>query len=435
MSVLTKNGTGSVDGQFLKILKQKFINKVIEDFGDTYLPIRNNDFESINLTALIGAILKKNKESIPENKLKEYLVSEQTLRRIFEERDKETTFQQTTRNFLSLYIGYQNYQDFLEKADFATTTKRETRNWRNLGIGFLLIGLLGVIVFVWNRRVLSEPVKGKLTKVVFESTQAPITAKFSYSFNHLNFNRAILEYSLWGKRDTLELDKTKKTASVCFMHPTVRMVRLVVDGKVLDSLKVVVPSDGWVSGYEEINYLPAEQWKKNGVAHISKEALPNAVKEQSTYYSFVKKVANFDKNLSCDAMIFETRLKNPVAEGGISCNDASVVITGEKNKLLVNLTQKGCSHYAYVRLPDASFEGKIHDLSKLGVNLDEFVQLKLVVKNKKLQVFLDNQLAFQTNYSDSLGLLQAVYIGFKGLGSVDNIKISDNKRVLEEENF
>ncbi len=87
MSVLTKNGTGAVDGQFLKILKQKFINKVIEDFGDTYLPIRNNDFESINLTALIGIILKKNKESIPENKLKEYLVSEQTLRRIFEERD------------------------------------------------------------------------------------------------------------------------------------------------------------------------------------------------------------------------------------------------------------------------------------------------------------------------------------------------------------
>ncbi len=102
---------------------------------------------------------------------------------------------------------------------------------------------------------------------------------------------------------------------------------------------------------------------------------------------------------------------------------------------MVNITQKGCSHYAYVRLPDASFEGKTHDLSKLGVNLDEFVQLKLVVKNKKLQVFLDNQLAFQTNYSDSLGLLQAVYIGFKGLGSVDNIKISDNKRVLEEENF
>ena len=89
-----------VEGQRLKTLRQKFIEKVIEDFGDAYLPIRKNDFESINLSALVGAILKSNKERIPEQKLREFLVSEQTLRRIFEERNKETTFQQTTRNFL-----------------------------------------------------------------------------------------------------------------------------------------------------------------------------------------------------------------------------------------------------------------------------------------------------------------------------------------------
>lgn len=424
-----------MDIQLLKILKQKFIEKVIEDFGDSYLPIKKNDFESINLTALVGAILKKNRESIPENKLKEYLVSEQTLRRIFEERDKETTFQQTTRNFLSLYIGYLNYQDFLDKADFSSKPKTETRNWRSFGIGVLLLGLFVVIGFVWKKKILSEPLTGNLTKVVFESTKAPITVKFSYDFNHLNFNRAILEYSLWGKKDTLELDKTKKTASVCFMHPTVRMVRLVADGKVLDSVKVVVPSDGWVSGYEEINYLPAEQWKKNGVAHIPKEVVPNAVREQSTYYSFIKKVANFDRNLLADEMIFETRLKNPVSEGGISCNDVSVVISGEKHKFLLNLTQKGCSHYAYVHLPNQIFEGKTHDLSKLGVNLDEFVRVKVIFKAKKMTLFINETLAFSSDYSGNFGKLQAAFIGFKGLGSVDYIKISDNNKVLEEENF
>lgn len=426
-----------MDIQLLKILKQKFIEKVIEDFGDTYLPIKKNDFESINLTALVGAILKKNKGSIPENKLKEYLVSEQTLRRIFEERNKETTFQQTTRNFLSLYIGYQNYQDFLDNADFTTTPNQKTRNWRSLGIGFLVIGLIIVIGFVWKKKTLNDTLEGKLTRVVFESNKAPITAKFSYKFNHLNFNRAILDYSLLGKRDTLELDKAKRSASVCFMHPTVRMVRLVADGKILDSMKVVVPSDGWVSGYEAINYLPAEQWKKNGVAHISKETLPEAVREQATYYSFVKKVANFDKNLTCDEMVFETRLKNPISEGGINCNDVSVVITGEKHKFLLNLTQKGCSHYAYVHLPNRIFEGETHDLSKLGVNLDDFVQVKIVFKAKKMTLFINEAFAFESNYSGDLGKLQAAFIGFKGLGTTDFVKISDatTAKILEEEDF
>lgn len=427
---------GDEEIQQLKYLKRKFIEKVIVDFGDNYIPIKKNDFESINLSALVSAILKTNRGKIPENKLKEYLVSEQTLRRIFEERDKDTTFQQTTRNFLSLYLGFQSYQDFLANTDFKQKHTYELWNWQPIGISILLIGLISVLFFVWKNNLKNKPISGKLLKAFFESNKAPITVKFDYEFNSNDFEYAYLDYSIWhNRKDTLTLDKNTKSASVCFMHPTVRMVRLVADGKILDSMKVVVPSDGWVSGYEEINYLPPVQWEKNGVAHISKEALPNAVKEQPIYYSFIKKVANFDKNLSCDSMVFEIRLKNPVSEGGISCNDVSVVITGEKNKLLLNLTQKGCSHYAYVRLPNASFEGKTHDLSKLGVNLDEFVQLKLVVNNKKLQIFLDNQLAFQTNYSDNLGLLQAAYIGFKGLGSVDYIKISDNKKLLEEENF
>lgn len=424
-----------VDGQQLKTLRQKFIEKVIEDFGNSYLPIRKNDFESINLSALVGAILKKNKEKIPEHKLKEFLVSEQTLRRIFEERDKETTFQQTTRNFLSLYIGYQNYQDFLQNADFTNTTPKGNLHWQKTGVVVLLLGLLITIGFVWRNKILSNSIEGKLTKVFFESNKAPITVRFSYQFNHLNFEHAMLDYSLWRKKDTLELNKTRKSASVCFMHPTVRTVRLVVDGNILDSTKVIIPSDGWVCGYEEINYLPSEQWRKNGVAHIAKEDLPDVVREQAVYYSFIKKVANFDKNLSCDEMVFETRLKNPISEGGINCNDVSVVFTGENHKFLLNLTQKGCSHYAYVHLPDKIIEGESNDLSKLGINLDEFVRLKIVFKGKKLQIFINDQLAFQTNYVKSLGKMQATYIGFKGLGSVDYVKILDRNQLLENEDF
>ncbi|MFY7910305.1 MAG: hypothetical protein ACOVO2_12155 [Emticicia sp.] len=425
-----------MDIHFLSILRQKFIEKVIQDFGDSYLPIKKNDFESINLTALVGVILKKNRENIPENKLKDYLVSDQTLRRIFEERDKETSFQQATRNFLALYLGYKNYQDFLENADFTVIENKQTPNWRSIGIIFLIIGLLTMIGYVWRKKYLNGPLKGKLEIVTYENTKAPMTAKFSYNFNHLNFDKAYLDYSLWsGEKDTVELDKSKNKVSICFMHPTVRRVKLVADGKILDSLKVVVPSVGWVSGYEAINYLPSELWKKNGVAHISKEYLPKAVKDLPTYYSFVKKVSNFDRKLVGDDMIYETRFKNPVAEGGINCNDVVVGFTCENHNFAINFTQKGCSHFAYVVLGNTKVEGKTSDLSKLGINLDNYVQLKIVFKDKQVHIFIDEQLVFHSNFSEKLGLLQASYIGFKGLGSVDYIKFSKNNQVLEEENF
>lgn len=427
----------AVDGQLLKILRQKFIDKVIEDFGDIYLPIQKNDFESINLSALVGAILKKNKVNIPENKLKEYLVSEQTLRRIFEEREKETTFQQTTRNFLSLYIGYQNFQDFTENADFSIQPDTKTTPWQTIGISILVIGLLIILGFVWKNKLVAEPIEGNITKTILESNKAPITVRFNYKFNHHNFGRAVLDYTLWGKKDTLGLDKNKQTASICFMHPTVRTVRLVADGKVLDSTKVIIPSDGWVAGYEEIFYLQPNQWKKNGVAHISKDDLPDNVKQQSAYYSFIKKVSNFKGEPSCDNLIFETRLKNPVSEGGINCNDVSIVLTGEKHKFLLNLTQKGCSYYSYIRLGSKEFNGKNHDLTKIGVNLDEFVHLKMIFKDRQLFIYVDEVLVFKTPYVDDLGKLEAAFIGFKGTGTTDFVKISDaiNAKILEEEGF
>lgn len=429
-----------MESQQLKVLRRKFIEKVIEDFGEAYLPIQKNDFESINLSALVGAILKKNRAKIPEYKLKEFLVSEQTLRRIFEERDKETTFQQTTRNFLSLYIGFQNYPDFLENTDFSDkapqgTLHWGTSNWRLIGITVLVMSLLITIGFVWRNKFVNPSIKGKITKVILESNEAPITVRFNYKFNHLDFKRAILDYRILGNKDTIEIDKTKQSASVCFMHPTVRTIRLVADGKVLDSTKVIIPSNGWVAGYEEVHYLPPHQWKKNGVAHISKDDLLDNIREQSIYYSFIKKVGNFDKKLSCDEMVFETRLKNPISEGGISCNDISIVFTGEKHKFLLNLTQKGCSHYAYVRFSNKIIEGKSNNLSKLGINLDEFVRLRIILKDKKLQIYTDDQLIFQTNYTDNLGKMQAAYIGFKGLGSVDYVKIFSEKKVVEWEDF
>lgn len=421
----------------LKILKLKFIEKVIEDFSDDYLPIKKNDFESINLSALVSAVLKKNKEKIPDHKLREFLVSEQTLRRIFEERDKDTTFQQTTRNFLSLYIGYQNFQDFVKNTDFTIQPTTKGTPWRTIGISVLMIGLLITIAFVWKNKLLNKPTAGKITKVILESTKAPITVRFNYKFNHLNFGRAVLDYTLWGRSDTLGLEKTKQSASVCFMHPTVRTVRLVADGKVLDSTKVIIPSDGWVAGYEEIFYLEPSLWKKSGVAHISKDDLPDNVKQQSTYYSFIKKVSNFKKEPSCDNLIFETRLKNPVSEGGIICNDVSIVLTGEKHKFLLNLTEKGCSHYAYIRLGNKEFDGKSYDLKKLGLNLDEFTNLKMIFKEHQLLIYINEQLAFKTPYADNLGKLEAAFIGFKGLGTTDYVKISDatNAKILEEEGF
>ena len=427
----------ATDVQLLKTLRGKFIDKVIEDFGDVYLPIQKNDFESINLSALVGAILKKNKENIPENKLKEYLVSEQTLRRIFEEREKETTFQQTTRNFLSLYIGYQNFQDFTENADFSIQPNAKTIPWQTIGISVLVIGLLITIGFVWKNKLVGEPIEGKITKRVLESNKAPITVRFYYKFNHLDFGRAVLNYTLWGKKDTLELDKNKQAASICFMHPTVRTVRLVADGKVLDSTKVIIPSDGWVAGYEEIFYLQPSQWKKNGVAHISKDDLPDNIKQQPAYYSFIKKVSNFKGEPSCDNLVFETRLKNPVSEGGINCNDVSIVLTGEKHKFLLNLTQKGCSYYSYIRLGSKEFNGKNHDLKKIGVNLDEFVNLKMIFKDHQLLIYINEQLVFKTPYTDGLGKLEAAFIGFKGTGTTDFVRISDaiNAKILEEEGF
>ncbi|WP_305953246.1 hypothetical protein [Emticicia oligotrophica] len=420
-------------------MKRKFIEKVIADFGDDYQPIRKNDFESINLSALITAILKKNRGGIPEQKLKDYLVSEQTLRRIFEERDKDTTFQQATRNFLSLYIGFQNYQDFIDNANFEENLPQKNFNWPlisiivGFGVLFLMLG------FIWSKKTLVEAAKGKITNVTLESDKAPITVKFDYQLKNIeDVEKVYLDYSANSRSiDTTLLSPQKNTASVCFIHPTIRTVKLMADNRKLDSIKVIIPSEGWVAGYEEIFYLNSTQWKKNGVAHIQKEDLIEEVRNKSTYYSFLKKVSNFNGSPSTDEISFEAKVKNPSSEGGIVCNDISFELIGEDDKIQLNLTKKGCSHYSYIHYPNKKIKGATHDLQKLGINLDEFVDVKIVTHQMKLEIFIDNELVYQTNYDERLGKLNAIYIGFRGLGTIDYIKLSNpiTNKLLEVENF
>ena len=433
-------------------LKKQFINKVINNWEKKYPSIKNHDFKNINLAGLVDEVLEEIdalivKEIKDSSAKKNYQIGALTLRRIFENTDKHIAFQTPTKNGLALYLGNKSYNDFIKKEETTIDIPDESishqekiiaieKKKKLIPIFFVgLFACISMVIFIVQKK--ARPIihtKPRITKVTLENNQAPMTANLEYDLGNLDFKNAHLDYNLNFrlKSDTMSLDTTKKNVSIYFLHPTSRFVRLMIDNKCVDSVKIIVPSDGWVAGYDYIYYVDKSKWKKNHEAHISESDVLPSVRERDFYYSFIKKVAGFEQ-INCDNFNVETSLKNP----GPLCNDMNVVLIGSENKLELNFTQNGCSYYSYLRLPGKELEGKTYDLKNLTVNTNEFTKIRVSLNNQKAAIFIADKMIFATNYDKKLGDLEAIYIGFLGLGTVQYVKLTDalNHKTLELEEF
>jgi len=82
-----------------------------------------------------------------------------------------------------------------------------------------------------------------------------------------------------------------------------------------------------------------------------------------------------------------------------------------------------------LKLGDKIVEGKSNDLSKFGTDLSLWTPIRVETKNKKLKIFLHDQLIREEEYPNDAGEVVGLRFGFRGAGAVDHIKLVNDKGV------
>jgi hypothetical protein len=77
--------------------------------------------------------------------------------------------------------------------------------------------------------------------------------------------------------------------------------------------------------------------------------------------------------------------------------------------------------------------GKKKDLSAFGVDFSSFVKIRILSKEGKANVFINNKLAYIVDQGITRSQIIGIDIAFQGTGSVDYVKLQNQKVKFDEE--
>ena len=214
--------------------------------------------------------------------------------------------------------------------------------------------------------------------------------------------------------------------------------------KIQDSLKVI--DWGWpfnTNGFiiyphyvrlDNEKTIPFDfPFQNKGIIHVNpqKYITDGLIKNPDDFDFLFQKIQDF--GIDADNMIIEARVKDPQNEGGLACFDTGIALHGDNDGsiggLTFNLLQVGCTKYARILVGETEVgyntKNPNYPLSTVGLDLDNWVTVKLFIKNNILQIFADNKLLVSLPYKGYVGELKFIQVAFRGSGSMDWINITN----------
>ncbi|TDB67874.1 hypothetical protein [Arundinibacter roseus] len=443
---------GSLRKKVEAVLQKQWINEW-SSFGPSYATVtqKTKFYEALSNTLLVVYHAR-----YPNTSAGERTISRDTVRRFL--LDNYTgKFYEQNKDLFAVFAGYDSWKDFVDKSSASsippppvevateeipapplpipTESKSQNWIWGLLAVTWFLASLTAYF-FVRPDQAPSvnsnAPVLSQINlRIVSASNaqKAPSLIKFAYDLGENSYDSAFINFGD-GKKI---LSSPSGTVSQLFFHPKVTLahIRIVKNGKnFVKSFQIPIKTDHWQAQIGKSLFFPADKIIQGNTLHLPLSQLPfQTIKEDFyTQYSYVQPFT-----CSMDTMVFEARIKNPMKEGGISCFDSEIALIGNsENKLsslAFNLLHPSCIQYGYLKIADTQvgYDHANQQLGKLlpalGVDLSDWITVKVVCKNKVAELYVNEKLRHRQPYEGQIGELQAISLQFKGTGFVDWVQL------------
>ncbi|MCU0326251.1 MAG: hypothetical protein MUF45_13500 [Spirosomaceae bacterium] len=382
---------------------------------------QNQDFEELS-----ERIFEKTKVSL----------SSSTLKRIWGKVKYDGSPNLATLNALAQFAGFDNWRELKKAVDGplqATESKDEIvikikpKNvFRRFRWAFLAGSFMVLIGILWafqqrekkleysNIRFMSKPV----------TLGVPNTVVFEYNAVDSNADSVFIQQS-WDPKRRYRVNKNLHEYTSTYYTPGYFKAKLILNDSIVKEHDLFIESNGWLGTVEQEKIpIYIAQPQKNGVISITENDLANQniqLKDKPVWVNLYNVSA---KNVvSSDAFAFETELKNTFAKGEGVCQQSKVWLLGSDGIIAIPLSIKGCVGELYMTIADKQIDGKTQNLSAFGVDFSDWVKVKCIAQNQKIQVFINNALAYQGDYKQNIGKIVGTRIRFMGTGEVKNINL------------
>lgn len=363
-----------------------------------------------------------------------------TLKRLWGKVRYESKPTPTTLNTLAQYLGYENWRSFRvsEEATRGNVTvtpqKKKKQPWWAL---LLLIPLIGATLLLMpGSKKKVDPALFSFTSKKVVDAGVPNTVVFDYDATSASADDSIFVQQSWDKRLSRQVRHDQRQHTSIYYYPGFFEAKLVVNGQVVKEHNLLIKTDGWLPLVEQPGtpvYFKGEDAIHDGVLQLPVSRIEASnirvtpVAPWTAYYI----VQDFGELMS-DDVVFETSLKNDYNAGSNPCQYVEIRLQFEGPAVLIPLSVKGCVS----TLAIADTDGTKRDLSAFGCDFSDWVHIRCVIKDKIAEIFVNDSSAIKLRVTGGRAKMVEVGYRFQGTGSVDYVKLSNNKgSVFFQEDF
>ncbi|WP_190808757.1 hypothetical protein [Flagellimonas sp. S3867] len=359
------------------------------------------------------------------------LLSPVTLKRVWGRVDYKSAPSITTLNTLAKFAGFENWRDFKSK----TSTRKNSRISKLIAanLGVIMLGASVMTIIFISLFSLKGPAEEDepidVSKVVFESRPIakglPNSVVFNLDLSEIDADSIHIQ-QYWDPTKTINLNQGQKQATGQYYFPGYFRAKLLVDGKVLKQHDLFIKTEGWLG---TLDYRPIPKYVKSNAIYDGKLSMPPHIlteiaNVEEPFSSTFHMVKDFE-SISGDNFELRSTIQNTYRDKWAVCQKAFIIVLGTKGAMVISFGIPGCASELYVMMNDTYLNGKEHDLSKLGLDLSEAKDIRIEVKSKQLNIFVEDQQLFSGSYKESMGRIAGVRYRFLGAGEVSQSKLAN----------
>ena len=122
------------------------------------------------------------------------------------------------------------------------------------------------------------------------------------------------------------------------------------------------------------------------------------------------------------AFQMDVTLKNTFGSGALVCQTTQILLMGSNGMIIIPLSIKGCVGELHLMAGEYR-NGKTNDLSAFGVDFSDWVTVQCKVQDKKISILVNDAVAYEGNYQNSIGRVVGSRISFMGKGEVKSFAL------------
>jgi hypothetical protein len=357
------------------------------------------------------------------------LISLSTIKRIMHGQYNRLP-QVATLNAIAVYLGYTDWQDFKagrQRGDEGRARRRLP--YPVIAAGALLLLLAALLS--WNYFSSSPAVQNNAAVFTVRKTTQnaiPNTVVFNYDIDRLSGDSFFIQQS-WDRHRRVRVYKGSHTLTDIYYEPGYHTAKLIAGDQVIKTMGVSIPTDAWFFySKESLNSgLPsyihaAHPVRKDIVGLERQDLLDNHIdpdKPQIYLYTYFPTAIRVDAdNFRLRARVKMTEVRNtacPLIMPEVFCQHGFQYFVA---------TLPGCTGGISCQFGDHRLDGKDNDLSSLACDVHAWHAIEMLVRQKRVSVFVDGKEVLHEGYSASAGLITGLGFHSNGLCHVDSLTLT-----------